>query len=439
MSELPAAQLTTGDGRSGRTIVLATFGSFGDLHPYLALARALQRRGHRAVLATSNTYRAKVGSLGIPFHPIRPDAPDMNADPHLVRRLMDPRHGTELVIGELVLPFLRQSYEDLTEAARGADLLVSHPLTFAVPMVAEKQRLPWASSLLAPISFLSAHDPPVPPPAPWMEWLRPLGPLFHRPLFGLVRRMFRHLARPCEELRAELGLPAVANPLFEGQHSPLLVLALFSPLLGQPQPDWPGQTRVTGFAFFDQDDAAVSSVELERFLNAGPPPIVFTLGTSAVLNAGDFYIESVKAVRMLGRRAVLLVGTQPGNLPPGPLPESILACGYASHSELFPRAAVIVHQGGAGTTGQALRAGRPMLVVPFAHDQPDNAARVRRLGVARVLTRWAYRAERVAAELRRLETPQYIERAAWVGKQVQAEDGARVAAEALESLMQEMR
>jgi UDP:flavonoid glycosyltransferase YjiC (YdhE family) len=423
-------------GRAGRRIVLATYGSFGDVHPYLAIARALQARGHRPVLATSNIYRAKVEALGLDFHPIRPDAPDLDADPGLAARAMEPKRGTEVVVRELVLPFLRQSYDDLSEAARGADLLVSHPLTFAIRMVAEKQGLPWASSLLAPIGFISAHDPPVPPQAPWCEWLRPLGPLFHRVFFRLIRKSMRSWSTPCDALRAELGLPPLADPLFEGQHSPGLVLALFSAELGRPQRDWPPQTCVTGFPFFDSDAASSSDGSLERFLAAGPPPLVFTLGSSAVMAAGDFYEESLQAARLLGRRAVLLIGNRPGRLPVGPLGSDAVACAYAPHSQLFPHAAAIVHQGGVGTTAQALRAGRPMVVVPFAHDQPDNAARVRRLGVARVLSRRRYRVARVASELRRLlGNPRYAERAAVVGARVQAEDGASAAAEALEKLL----
>lgn len=425
-------------GSAGRRIVLATYGSFGDLHPYLAVARVLQARGHRPVVATSNFYRAKVEALGLAFQPVRPDAPDLDANPDLAARAMEPKRGTEMVVRELVLPFLRQSYEDLSEAARGADLLVAHPLTFATRMVAEKQGLPWASSLLAPLSFVSAYDPPVPPAAPWFEWLRPLGPLFHRVFFRFIRRTMRPWSTPCDELRAELGLPPLANPLFEGQHAPGLVLAMFSEVLGRPQRDWPAQTCVTGFPFFDTDSAQAPDEDLERFLVAGQAPLVFTLGSSAVMAAGDFYEESLKAARLLGRRAVLLIGSRPGRLSLGPQGSDALACAYAPHSQLFPHAAAVVHQGGVGTTAQALRAGRPMLVVPFAHDQPDNAARVRRLGVARVLSRRRYRVARVASELRRLlGNPLYAERAAAVGAQVRREDGAAAAADALEKLLGE--
>jgi UDP:flavonoid glycosyltransferase YjiC (YdhE family) len=114
----------------------------------------------------------------------------------------------------------------------------------------------------------------------------------------------------------------------------------------------------------------------------------------------------------------------------------VVAFDYAPFSELFPRAAAIVHPGGIGTTGLAMQSGRPMLVVPFAHDQPDNAARVTRLGIARTLPRHRYSASRVEAELRRLlDDPEYARRAAAVGAQLRQEDGVRTACDALEDLL----
>jgi UDP:flavonoid glycosyltransferase YjiC (YdhE family) len=298
------------------------------------------------------------------------------------------------------------------------------------------QGIRWASSVLAPLSFFSAHDPPVLPTAVWLSALRPLGPLFHRALLAVARWSIGSWARPYHQIRAELGLPPIPNPIFAGQHAPDLVLALFSPVLGRPQPDWPARTRLTGFAFHDEDGAPGLSEELARFLDAGPPPLVFTLGTSGVLDPGRFYQESAAAARLLGRRAVLLVGRAPAAPPPDPLPAGVAAFDYAPFSALFPRAAAVVHQGGVGTTGQALRAGVPMLVVPFGHDQPDNADRVRRLGVARVLPRARYTAARAAAALRPLlDDARYRARAAAVGRRVSAEDGAATACAALERML----
>jgi rhamnosyltransferase subunit B len=169
-------------------------------------------------------------------------------------------------------------------------------------------------------------------------------------------------------------------------------------------------------------------------LDAGEPPIVFTLGSAAVMAPGQFYEESITAARTLNRRAVLLIGK---NAPPAQLPDSMIAVNYAPYSQIFPRACAIAHQGGIGTTAQALRAGRPTLVMPYSIDQPDNAARVRRLGTSRTISRQQYSASRVAKELSKLiETPSYAIKAAEVGQIVRAENGVEVACNAIERLLE---
>ncbi|HEV3262419.1 MAG TPA: glycosyltransferase [Gemmataceae bacterium] len=341
---VPATQATElGASSSRRRVVITTFGSLGDLHPYIAVALGLQARGHDAILATSAWYRHKIEALGIGFRPVRPDHPDRDADRDLMRRIMDRRLGSECVIRELMMPVLRQSYEDTLAAAEGAGLLVSHMLSFTTRLVAEKKGMPWASTSLQPLGFFSAYDPPVLPPAPFLSQLRFLGPGFHRALFWCVRRRVRSWCGPWHRLRAEIGLPPTPeSPLFEGQYSPALVLALFSKSLADKQRDWPLQTVITGFPFYDQDGEAGMPSELLRFLDAGPPPLVFTLGSSAVLDAGRFYHHSAIAAKLLGRRAVLLVGKETRNRPAS-LPEGVVAFDYAPFSELFPRAAAIVH------------------------------------------------------------------------------------------------
>src|SRR5262249_24985700 len=192
---------------------------------------------------------------------------------------------------------------------------------------------------------------------------------------------------PIYELRSELGLARGANPVFEGQHSPTLVLALVSRAFAQKQPDYPPQTVVTGFAFYDAADQRPPSPDLMRFLEAGEPPILFTLGSAAVWVADDFYQTSVEAARALGRRALLLVGDNGDKLRTPSIPDTIGVFEYAPHSFVMPRASVIVHQGGVGTTAQALRAGRPMLGVPFGQDQRDNARRCVEVGGGRAISR----------------------------------------------------
>ena len=407
-------------------VVLTTWGSFGDLHPYLALAKGLQARGVRASIVTCSFYREKVERAGIGFYPMRPDLPPLEEVPALAKRLMDGQRGTRAILRELLMPSLQDMYTDIDRAAQDADLLFTHPTVYAGPLVAEKRNMKWLSGVLQPIVFVSAYDPPVPSTGPSMPWLRLLPRPAMRALIKAGKRAILRWAREVATLRKELGLPQGENPIFEGQFSPYGTIALFSRCLAEAQPDWPVKVHLAGFAFYDRfsDDKGGLEPDLEAFLNAGEPPILFTLGTSAVLTAGSFYKESIEAVKRLKKRAVLLIGPDPKNRPTEPLPPTIITAVYAPHSVLMPRCSAVVHQGGAGTTGQAMRAGCPQIIVPFSHDQPDNASRIVRGGMGRTIMRRFYRSRRVARELNRILTdPAILARAADVGRYMQSEDG----------------
>ncbi len=418
-------------------IVFSTFGTFGDVNPLIALALEMKQRGHRPALAVPEMFRAKVEPLGITFFAVRPDQDQ--TDKRLVARIYDKKKGTEYGLREFLFPALRQSYDDLlaaVEADGGADLLMTGELAYAGPIVAEKTGIPWASYVLAPFSFFSAYDPPVLPPYPTLAKAQIVVPKIGHAVTRFARYVTRRWPEPVYELRRELGLDRGEDPIFDAKHSEQLVLALFSRMLGEPQPDWPENTLITGFVFYDGDAGKSDlSPELERFLAAGPPPVVFTLGSAAVLDAGDFYEQSAEAARLLNLRAVLLVGNDPENIPRTPIPDNICIAKYAPYSKLFPRAAAIVHQGGVGTTAQALRAGKPMVVMPYSHDQPDNARRVRRLGVAKVVQRKNYTAERAARLISDLlSNPRYAERALEVQRVMASENGLKTACDALEML-----
>src|SRR5262249_45086880 len=152
--------------------------------------------------------------------------------------------------------------------------------------------------------------------------------------------------------------------------------------------------------FYDGHRDTQMPAPLARFLDDGPSPIVFTLGSSAVWVARDFFAESIAAAKRLGQRAVLLVGDERNR--PTNLPDGMIAADYAPYQELLPRASVVVHHGGVGTTSQGLLAGVPTLIVPFAFDQSDNAEHARRLGTSRTVYRPNYQAARVTGELRKL-------------------------------------
>jgi len=411
-----------------KRIVLATWGSLGDLHPYMALARELRRRGDEPVIASIPLYREKVEDAGIAFHPVRPDFPASEEAADLVRRAIDRRDGARFIFRELLGPHLGETYEDTLAAVTsgsGADLVVSHVIAVTVPLIAEKTGIPWVSTVLSPISFFSAYDPPTPPFLSWTRALVGLHPALARAFTGLGKRATRAWVRPVRDLRRELDLPEGKHPLFEGQHSPTRVLALFSPVFAPAQPDFPPRTVVTGFPFYDGAEAHPMDPALGGFLDSGPPPVLFTLGSSAIWDAGEFYETGGEVAERLGRRVLLLVGN-PENIPRR-LPDGVAAFEYAPFSRVMPRCSAVVHQGGIGTTAQALRAGRPQLVMPFGHDTLDNARRVTALGVGQTASRSRFSARAVARALGELLTAGYEERSEEVGRQIRAEDGVGTA------------
>ena len=414
-------------------VLITSFGSYGDLNPYLGLGLALKARGHRPLLAMTPAYRAHVESAGLDFHPTGPEG-DVT-DRQLLARIMEPIRGGEYLMRHVMMPMLGDTYDDLSEAVRNMDVVVSHPLAFAAPVLCEKRGVPWADSVLAPMSFFSNADPPLVAPGPLPATLHRRWPWVMRPINRVGKWIAGRWTEPVQALRKTVGLPRGGNPMVEGQFSPHLNLALFSSVLASPQPDWPPNTVITGCIPHDNVHGGLSP-EIEAFLEAGPPPIVFTLGSSAVAvsRAAHFYDISAAAVHALGMRGILLVGRSPENRP-STLSGDILVAEWAPHSELFPRAAAIVHQGGAGTLHTALAAGKPMIVVPFAFDQGDNAARVERLGVARVIYPQRYTALRLRQALEALLSDEDVaERARVVSETVRGEDGGLAASIALEQL-----
>jgi len=413
-------------------ILLATFGSLGDMHPKIALGLELKSRGHDVTIAAMEYYLEKIGMLGIKFAPMRPDVDP--EDRQLVREMMDAFKGSKRILRDIVFGNIRPMYEDLIVAAEGAELLITGEAVYAAKSVVEKTGVKWVSTSLAPVSFFSGYDPPVPPAAPWFEKLY-LGPRFNTFIFNTMRFAMRSWYRPYREFRRELGLDENHDPIFRGKFSHELHLALFSKVLGAPQPDWPPNTVQPGFCFYDgQADLGTMPPGLAEFLDAGEPPIVFTLGSAAVMDPGEFYEHSAAAAAKLGHRAVLLYGVF--NEKPKGLKDDIVGFEYAPYSMLFPRAALVVHQGGVGTTGQVLRAGVPHLIMPYSHDQPDNALRCRRAGVAEYISRNNYNAETAADAISDiLSAPEYAKNAARVGEIVAAEGGTDGACDAIEGLI----
>ena len=411
-------------------ILLATFGSLGDLHPSLAVGRAIVARGHQAVIATSIEYREAVEAAGLAFVPLRPSIESLGERRAVTKRLMHPLRGAERLLRDYVFPSLDDSLADLTAAAPGIDLFVSHPLTCTVPIVAQAQGRPWMSTVLAPQGILSKQAPPRIAGFNVLQIGQRLGPRVYDIAWNGMRRALRRWEEPLRAFRAAHGLPDTGQVMMmEGQYSPHGTLALFDAVLATPRSDWPEPLTPCGAPLFDGQTPAAAELErLHRFLDDGDAPLVFALGSAAVWIAERYWQHAIAAAQALGRRAILLTGEGTSlRTPPG-----ICAMPYLPYSRVFPHAAAVIHQAGIGTLSQALRAGRPQLITPVAFDQPDNAERAVRLGVARVLPFQKVTAKRMAGQLDALlRDARQAEAARVMGQQLRDVDGAGVAADAL--------
>lgn len=422
-------------------ILFTCFGSLGDLFPYLAVAKTLQARGHQVTVGSTALYQQQIEAESIRFTHLRCGL-DRYTTAESVRRLLtlffDPVRGGKVITAEMMAQ-IRDTFVDTRAALVDADVVISNPLAYATPIACRERDVPWLSTVLAPMFLLSTHEPPIMTAAPWMNSLHRFSPALYRAVFALIKNATLGWTKPVYELCRELHLPAPSgHPLFEGQYSPYGTLAMFPSGFAEPQPDWPSHTRVTGFPYFaTAAGEAATERKIEDFLAAGAPPMVFALGSSAVNIAGDFYVTSASIARQLGQRAVLVYGQYADQIKNIPAGDDILAIPYVAYEKLFAGASVIAHQGGIGTLAQAMRARKPMLVVPFGFDQPDNGLRIQRLGLGLTLPRDKYRVDTALPLLRNLLfEARYRQQAETVGKELAATDGASRAADCIEELVQ---
>jgi UDP:flavonoid glycosyltransferase YjiC (YdhE family) len=382
-------------------VIVVALGSAGDVHPNVGLALALKERGHTVKLVAAAVFKPLARRAGLEFHGLgtEKDFHDSLNDPDI----WHPTRAFSVIARRLILPSMREVYDFIAKESRPVKCVVAASgLTFGARLAQERLGVPLATVHLQPSMFRSVHEPPV------VTFPDALGrlPRFLRPCFYRVADRFfvdPLLAKQLNEFRRELGLAPVRRIFDRWLHSPQLVIGLFPDWFAAPQPDWPPNVYLTGFPLYDESDSREIPPELAEFLASGPPPVVFTAG-SAMAQGREFFRTCAEVCRRAGWRGILL--TQFPEQLPSPLPEGVHHFRYVPFSQVLPHAAAFVHHGGIGTTAQALAAGVPQLVTPLAHDQPDNAARVRRLGVGDYLRPNHYKTQNVIDCLSRLmESP----------------------------------
>ena len=357
-------------------LVFTTIGSSGDLFPLIPVARSLRQRGHDVSFAANPWFREPIVADGFAFRPIGPHLgpTEYAAHPEIFSSALGGFAGVRALMRHFVLPHLEAVVRELRDAARGADLLLTHPAQLATPMVAELENLRWLTLSVFPGLLPTRTRAPQGAVLPEIlgEWANRLSWWF------AGRAMQAAFDRDLNLVRARLGLPPGTDLFRSGARAPEGILLLCSPSYCEPPPDW-AHVACTGFTNFDTPHGLEVPREFDVWMSRGPAPVLVSLGTSVAMDGARLMSVARDALDQMGRRGLFLVG-QPSNLPGG----DGGVHGYFTYvplSQALRRCSIAVHPGGFGTVAQVLTCGLPSVVVPRAFDQAYHGDQVERLGL----------------------------------------------------------
>ena len=405
-------------------VSLVILGSRGDVQPFIALGKTLVERGHEVTLATHADFEPLIAEAGLPYAEMPGSPRDFLAHPALAEALQE---GASLFRAQRRVPKptreqIRELMTAVKDATEHADLVVNSVLSRIA--YEDDGTRPWASLCWWPLN----------PTSQWPAMMFPrtrLGPVYNRVTHHLSSLLDWVNLRTFRKI-GELPPPPFGSPYTQlGRDVPLLHPV--SRLLFTEPADWPSHSHITGYWFWER--AWTPPPELVEFVEAGAPPVTLTFGSIWPVHPPAATLTKVlDVVRRQGRRLVMVGG-------PEEVPDDVFRIDDVHYPWLFPRSAAVIHHGGCNTTGEALRAGVPQVVVPTFADSPFWAAQVRALGVAAEPVPFReFTAERLETSLRVALTDEEMRsRATTVGEKVRAERGTEDAARILEDWVEHWR
>lgn len=412
-------------------ILLATFGTRGDVEPHLALALRARAVGHDVAIASAPRFASMLAAHGVAHYPLDEGLLEL-LDTTAGRALFAELDGVLGILRTIpkvlrqVGPIHHRLVADAwaaTEAFR-PDVIVYHPKLFCMPAFAALRGIPALLALFVPMLVPTAESP-----VPGLPDL-PLGPGYRRLTWRALRLAMRlgsaPFMKPWRQTHDPQGRTRGAGPLQLAPGQPVPVLHAYSAAVCPAPADWPAEACVTGWWFLPESPWTPPPA-LAAFLDAGPPPVYIGFGSMAGVDPKRTTEIVLAAVQRAGVRALLATGW--GGLGDADLPPTMFRLEQAPHAALFPRMAAVVHHGGAGTTGAGLRAGKPSVICPFGVDQPFWGARVHALGAGPPPIRQRRLSVESLADALHGATHDSAmrERAEALGRTIRAEDGTGVA------------
>jgi rhamnosyltransferase subunit B len=417
-------------------IVVTTFGSTGDLNPFIALGLVLRSRGHDVIFAVEANFQEQLSLLGFPVRLLTGDQEKALAPfRHQIFNNEQPLTSLKLLMDHYILPTLPEKVVELREICQQADLLISVAPQFAASIVADLLHLPLVSVILTPSTLPSASIAAQPLSIHLPASLQRLSNRFSWFVGGLFLRQI--VDKPINNLRRTFHVPPRSNLMWTGNLSQgLTALAVSSAFLSRPG-DWPESLKMTGFCFWDRPVDWQFSETLKTFFRGDKPVVAVTAGSVAPEERAlflSYYQTSIESILACGARALVI--NAPENIAFSEQRDEVLQLPFVPFSEVFPACAAVIHHGGIGTIAQCLRAGVPSLVVPGGVDQPFNAAQVVQRKAGRWIPRKHYTMRRAEHALKALlTTPDYGKRVREIQAQILQEDGVATLCSAVEQIL----
>ena len=412
-------------------IVISTWGSTGDIQPYLALSRRLLEVGHQVRVCTSDIYHDRFTALGVDFYKVGSpfDEDRFNKTIDAVIQIKDPLKSALLIAKDGILYKADEWYQDCLKGMHGYDLAICHYADIPGQEAAIRQRLPWITACLCPGFFKTVYEAPAPLPN--------LGVGLNTIAWKFVERMMRKHFDPLFNTFIEsIGGKKRESIGLESMYSPELNLIAASPHISPPNPDLPRRHQYTGPWFLDEPEEKLPP-HLDEFLARGSKPIVISFGSMGGTSPFQTTSLLVDAVKRTKQRAVIQSGW--ANLGMDRPVDGICFVKYVPHKVLFPQASCIIHHGGAGTTAAACRAGVPSVVIPHLSDQIYWGTTLRRLGVApKIIHRRDLDEKRLSQRIAEVFSSESMgQKARELAEKVRTEDGVGTAVNLIESFASE--
>ena len=407
-------------------ITILTYGSRGDIQPFLPLALGLQEREHHVIIAAPARFEDLIAEHGIQFALLAGDPEDLS------RRLNDAGYNFFKTIRELMSHAIEigaQVLQQTEEACKDADLII-HTFTHTVGAhtLAREKNIPDLHIQLFPMFTPTGDYPNIAMPNLGLRMFNRISHVVSSKISWFTsRRGFEQVRRKAQLPKRKLFWPFDDNP--PRLRTP--ILCAWSPSILPPSSDWTPRVHVTGYYFFPINDLYHPSIELDLFLKTGKSPICVTFGS--MVNRDAEKIDQVirEALKQTNNRGIILSGwsgiqNQSSN--------DLLYIESVPHDWLLPHCKMVIHHGGAGTTSAGLRAGIPNIVVPFMADQPFWGDRIHTVGVGpKPILVKNLSVEKLTRAIAEAEKNVIRKHAQAIGQRIRSEGGVKEVVELIEA------